>query len=107
MARISYNFKSIQQIPTSDELVDVILSKTQRKTPTVVHKQFHISRIRAFYMQKVKYAQSAFHERLNNMLTQFPRLDDIHPFYADLMNVLYDRDHYKVQFSKLSLHYGA
>ena len=25
-----------------------------------------------------------------------PRLQDIHPFYADLINVLYDRDHYKL-----------
>ena len=30
------------------------------------------------------------------MLTDFPRLEDIHPFYADLVNVLYDRDHYKL-----------
>lgn len=30
------------------------------------------------------------------ILQQFPKLDDIHPFYADLMNVLYDKDHYKV-----------
>ena len=23
-------------------------------------------------------------------------MDDIHPFYADLLNVLYDKDHYKL-----------
>jgi nucleolar GTP-binding protein len=30
------------------------------------------------------------------MLEDFPKLDDIHPFYAALINVLYDKDHYKL-----------
>jgi len=29
-------------------------------------------------------------------------MDDIHPFYADLMNVLYDRDHYKLALGQLN-----
>lgn len=30
-------------------------------------------------------------------------MDDIHPFYADLMNVLYDRDHYKLALGQLAV----
>ncbi|CAG9764065.1 unnamed protein product [Ceutorhynchus assimilis] len=91
-----YNFKKIAVVPTSKDFIDIILSKTQRKTPTVVHKQYKITRIRAFYMRKVKFAQQSFHDRLTQILTEFPKLDDVHPFYADLMNVLYDKDHYKL-----------
>jgi nucleolar GTP-binding protein len=29
-------------------------------------------------------------------VTEFPKLEEIHPFYADLLNVLYDKDHYKL-----------
>eukprot|EP01002_Notosolenus_urceolatus_P000414 NODE_10_length_4238_cov_298.936500_g7_i0.p2 GENE.NODE_10_length_4238_cov_298.936500_g7_i0~~NODE_10_length_4238_cov_298.936500_g7_i0.p2 ORF type:complete len:579 (+),score=187.15 NODE_10_length_4238_cov_298.936500_g7_i0:398-2134(+) len=83
------------------DFVDIALSKTQRKTPTEIHKQYHISRIRAFYMRKVKYTQQTYNERLTLILSQFPRLDDIHPFYADLINVLYDRDHFKVALSQV------
>jgi len=36
------------------------------------------------------------------MLTDFPRLNDIHPFYADLCNTLYDRDHYKLALGQLN-----
>ena len=36
------------------------------------------------------------------MLTEFPRLEDIHPFYADLINILYDRDHYKLALGQIS-----
>ena len=37
-----YNFKAIIPVPTSKDFVDVILSKTQRKTPTIVHKGTHL-----------------------------------------------------------------
>ena len=30
------------------------------------------------------------------MLEEFPNIDDLHPFFADLLNVLYDKDHYKI-----------
>jgi len=30
------------------------------------------------------------------MLDQFPKVEDLHPFYGDLINVLYDKDHYKI-----------
>lgn len=31
---VVYNFKKITQVPTAKDFVDIILSKTQRKTPT-------------------------------------------------------------------------
>ena len=52
---MSYNFKQITKIPESNELIDIALSKTQCKTPTEIHKNFKISRIRKFYMRKVKF----------------------------------------------------
>eukprot|EP00126_Sphaerothecum_destruens_P000150 Sdes_comp10183_c1_seq1m1799 len=97
-----YNFKKIQVVPTSSDFIDIILSKTQRKTPTVVHKSFKITRIRNFYMRKVKYTQQNYHDKLTQILTDFPKLDDIHPFYADLLNVLYDRDHYKLALAQMN-----
>lgn len=30
-----YNFKKITPVPTGSDFLDIILSKTQRKTPTV------------------------------------------------------------------------
>ncbi|XP_064470966.1 GTP-binding protein 4-like [Ornithodoros turicata] len=98
-----YNFKKIEVVPTSKDFVDIILSKTQRKTPTVVHKHYKITRIRQFYMRKVKFTQQNFHDKLSKILSDFPKLEDIHPFYADLMNVLYDRDHYKLSLGQLNM----
>ncbi|KAF9980736.1 Nucleolar GTP-binding protein 1 [Mortierella antarctica] len=97
-----YNFKKITPVPTGTDFLDIILSKTQRKTPTVIHANFAISRIRNFYMRKVKFTQENFDERLKGILDEFPKLDDIHPFYADLMNVLYDKDHYKLALGQMN-----
>lgn len=102
----TYNFKSIRVVPTSKDFVDIVLSKTQRQTPTVVHNGWAIQRIRAFYMRKVKYTQSNWHDRLSVILDEFPKVDDIHPFYADLLNVLYDRDHYKLALGQLNVARG-
>ena len=128
---VVYNFKKIETVPTADALIDAILSKTQRKTPTVVHPNYNIVRIRQFYMRKVKFTQScaappplarprwasaqsaprrtlraahrSYQERLTQIVTDFPRLEDIHPFYADLVNVLYDRDHFKLALGQVNI----
>eukprot|EP00933_Yihiella_yeosuensis_P080565 TRINITY_DN94013_c0_g1_i1.p1 TRINITY_DN94013_c0_g1~~TRINITY_DN94013_c0_g1_i1.p1 ORF type:complete len:643 (-),score=166.94 TRINITY_DN94013_c0_g1_i1:221-2149(-) len=97
-----YKFKEIQTIPPAKQLVDIVLSKTQRKTPTVVHPGFKITRIRSFYMRKVKFCQTAFNEKFSKILEEFPKIDDIHPFYADLCNVLYDRDHFKLALGQVN-----
>uniref|UniRef100_A0A3Q4HVB4 GTP binding protein 4 n=1 Tax=Neolamprologus brichardi TaxID=32507 RepID=A0A3Q4HVB4_NEOBR len=75
-----YNFKKIMVVPTAK-----------------------IHRIRHFYMRKVKFTQQNYHDRLTQILADFPKLDDIHPFYADLMNVLYDKDHYKLALGQLNI----
>ena len=31
------------------------------------------------------------------------QVDDIHPFYTDLLNVLYDRDHFKLALGQLHM----
>eukprot|EP00961_Rhodomonas_salina_P084932 1140730-Rhodomonas_salina.3 len=103
---VVYNFKKIATVPTAKDFIDVVLSKTQRQTPTVVHKQYAIGRIRSFYMRKVKYTQQAYEEKIARILDEFPRLNDVHPFYADLMNVLYDRDHYKLALGQLNMARG-
>lgn len=55
-----------------------------------------------FSMRKIKFTQQTISERLTTILTDFPRLNDIHPFYADLCNTLYDRDHYKLALGQLN-----
>ena len=96
MSTIQYNFKSIPIIPNANNLIDIILSRTQTKTPTVTHPGYKITRIRKFYMRKVRFTYSTIQEKLDGIIKNFPKLDEIHPFYSDLINILYDKDHFKL-----------
>ncbi|UZJ51561.1 hypothetical protein CBS101457_000881 [Exobasidium rhododendri] len=93
---------SIAPVPTSSDFLDIVLSKTQRKTPTVVHPGWKITRIRAFYMRKVMFTKDTFNEKLEAILADFPILDNLHPFTSSLMNVLYDKNHYKLALGQLN-----
>ena len=97
-----YKLKEIKTVPPADSFIDIVLSRTQRKTPTVVHPGYKITRIRNFYTRKIKYAQTTYNEKFAEILESFPRIDEIHPFYADLCNVLYDRDHYKLALGQVN-----
>mmetsp|Transcript_27750 Transcript_27750/g.50060 ORF Transcript_27750/g.50060 Transcript_27750/m.50060 type:complete len:738 (-) Transcript_27750:93-2306(-) len=97
-----YNFKKMAPVPSAVDLVDIVLTRTQRRTPTVVHPGYKITRIRNFYMRKIKFTQQTISDRLTAMLADFPRLSDIHPFYSDLCNTLYDRDHYKLALGQIN-----
>jgi len=43
-----YNFKKMAPVPSAPDLVDIVLTRTQRRTPTVVHPGYKITRIRNF-----------------------------------------------------------
>lgn len=101
-----YTFKTIKPIHPSSQMIDVVLSKTQRKTPSEVHPKYQIIRIREFYMKKVKFASATFCEKLDEITTSFPKLNDIHPFFSDLLNVLYDKDHYKIALGQVNIAKG-
>ncbi|KAF3584030.1 hypothetical protein F2Q69_00026256 [Brassica cretica] len=99
---VKYNFKKIAVVPDGKKFVDIILSRTQRQTPTVTHKSKKISQLRSFYMRKIKFTQSNFVEKLSTIVYEFPRFEEINPFYDNLFNVLYDKDHYKLALGQLN-----
>ncbi|KAF4774366.1 nucleolar GTP-binding protein 1 [Colletotrichum scovillei] len=95
-------WKDLPPVPNSQEFLDIVLSRTQRRLPTQIRSGFKISRIRGFYTRKVKFTQETISEKLGLIIESFPRLNDIHPFHKDLINTLYDADHFKIALGQLS-----
>lgn len=95
-----FDFKSIKRVPQN--LSDIVLSATQRKTPTVIRKTHPLPKIRAFYTRKVKFCANEYVKKLSNIVSSFPHVDDIHPFYNDLINVLYDKSQFKAALGHLN-----
>ena len=46
MAAITYNFKAIAPVPGADQAIDIILTRTQRRTPTVIHPGARVCTVR-------------------------------------------------------------
>lgn len=95
-------WKDIPTVPNGNDLLDIVLNRTQRKTPTVIRPGFKITRIRAFYMRKVKFTADGFTEKFNDILGGFPNINDVHPFHRDLMDTLYEKNHYKISLAAVS-----
>lgn len=58
--------------------------------------------ILGFYTRKVKFTSETFCEKFQAILDSFPRLQDIHPFHKDLLNTLYDADHFRIALGTVS-----
>lgn len=95
-------WKDIPVVPNQTEFTDVILNRTQRKTPTIVRPGFKVQRIRQFYMRKVRFTGDGFTEKLQEIVDSFPRINDLHPFHRDLLDTLYEKNHYKISLASLS-----
>lgn len=95
-------WKDIPTVPNSNDMLDIVLNRTQRKTPTVIRQGFQIQRIRSFYMRKVKFTAEGFIEKFDEILSKFPNINDLHPFHRDLMDTLYEKNHYKVSLGSIS-----
>lgn|SRR6218665_1668741 len=96
------SFYRIDPVPQANDLIDICLNKTNRKTPTVIHKHFEITRIRKFYIKKIQFASDEFIEKLSEIVDSFPMLEDIHPFYSEMISILYDKDNFKIALGKVS-----
>lgn len=96
------SWKDIPTVPTANDMLDIVLNRTQRKTPTVIRPGFKITRIRAFYMRKVRFTADGFAEKFEDLIKGFPNINDVHPFHRDLMDTLYEKNHYKVSLAAVS-----
>ncbi|KAL9106289.1 MAG: hypothetical protein Q9227_008688 [Pyrenula ochraceoflavens] len=101
-SKMKTSWKEIQPVPTSQEFIDIVLSRTQRRLPTQIRSGFKISRIRNFYTRKVKFTQETFCEKFQSILDGFPKLSDLHPFHKDLLHTLYEADHFKIALGQVS-----
>jgi nucleolar GTP-binding protein len=53
-------------------------------------------------MRKVKFTAEGFEEKFQDLITGFPNINDVHPFHRDLMDTLYEKNHYKVSLAAVS-----
>lgn len=71
---VLYNFQQIAIVPNAQDLVELLLSRSQRKIPPVASPSDKISRFRQFYMIRVKLAGQTLHDKLTQITEELPVL---------------------------------
>nr|UXY86894.1 nucleolar G-protein [Cryptomonas paramecium] len=86
----------------SNDIINTILSKTQKKTPTIIHKHFSIQRIRKFYIKKISFAYYNFYNYICNLIQKFPVMNEIDLFFKNIFNLLFNKNYYKTALGWLN-----
>lgn len=53
-------------------------------------------------MRKVKFTGEGFVEKFDEIIKGFPNINDVHPFHRDLMDTLYEKNHYKISLAAVA-----
>ncbi|MFX1465285.1 MAG: NOG1 family protein [Promethearchaeota archaeon] len=98
MSKISINgnpFIKINYVPTSKELLDQAFRKASRTEVKIPRKVPRIIRTKRKESKKLRVIEGFLDSRLKRIVKQIPSIDDVHPFYSELADILVGRDQLK------------
>ncbi|KAL0900318.1 hypothetical protein Bca101_084279 [Brassica carinata] len=94
------NFNHINVVPIGNEFFDHLTTHSRSRVSD--NKGFKLNRLRKLHTRQVANTQLSFSDKLSTILRDFPRLDDIHPLYTDLLRFLFDKDRYTFSLGQVN-----
>ncbi|RLI07416.1 hypothetical protein DRO32_03905 [Candidatus Bathyarchaeota archaeon] len=98
---MSQPFSGVGYVPSAGELIDLAFRRASRRVARRTGGPLE-ARVRAKERDRVRIAGSILAGRLRSLVSRFPDLDDIHPFYRELADVLVGLDELKKALGALS-----
>ena len=92
-------FTRIPTVLRSQEIIDKSFLRASRITEPY-HPRIE-DKIRKEIMDRVSTIESTTCSHLTKLVKKFPTIELIHPFYRDMIDLMFDIDHYKVSLSKV------
>ncbi len=92
-------FTKIPTVLRSQEIIDKSFLKASKITEPY-HPRIE-DKIRKEIMDRVSSIEASSCSHLNKLVKKFPAIEHIHPFYRDMIDLMFDIDHYKVSLSKV------
>ena len=100
MDKLDDIWKNLNNVLTAQELLDIAFSKSMkikppksRGDPIRRSKEHEINRINTF--------TSSIYDRLSDIVENFPSLNQIHPFYFELMDIIADLDAIRLSLGRI------
>ncbi|MCL4329992.1 MAG: 50S ribosome-binding GTPase [Candidatus Thermoplasmatota archaeon] len=92
-------FKKIPTVLLSQEVIDKALSRAKK---IEVPRQIQLSdRVRGEVNSKIAFVEGVAVSHFKRLVKKFPSIEHVHPFYYDLLDMMFDVDRYKVSLSRI------
>jgi nucleolar GTP-binding protein len=99
-------FKRIPHIPTSDKLADTVFSQLKKIRVNLPRKlkkkRSDYSFYKTLYFRQFRFLFPDLEGRLEEIVSSFPLIQDLHPFHRDLIEVLYGIEKLKTSLSRIN-----
>ncbi len=93
-------FETVKSILTAKELVDLAFSSASKVSVPRIRR--NIVWVRKKERQRIKVVEATITSKLNNITRKMPRVEDLHPFYLDLVDVLVGAQNLKKSLAALN-----
>jgi len=94
-------FAHAPEVPRAQELLDIAFSRAMRRGVKLSRRLRRELRARARESARISSAGSVIISRLGEIISRTPRVDDLHPFYRDLVDVIVGVDRFKKALGRL------
>ena len=81
-------FSSLSSVLSAEELVDFAFRRASKSAQKIPKNVPFFIKVRSKEKDRVRTAAKLISERLKRILKEMPRLEDIHPFYRELADIL-------------------
>ena len=98
--RLKQPFEAIGSIITAEELIDLAFSTASKVAIPRIRRS--IVWVRRKERQRIKIVEATVTSRLNKTLKKMPRVEEIHPFYIDFVDVLVGVKNFKKSLAALN-----
>ncbi|WP_456474565.1 NOG1 family protein [Candidatus Pyrohabitans sp.] len=95
------NFKRVPQILNSEELMDYAFSKASKEAKRVSVSGSRLGKIKKREVRRIKVAGSSIRRYLNRILLRIPQIDELSPFYYELIETLVGIEKFKKSLSSI------
>ena len=94
-------FSDVGYVPSADELIDIAFGRASRRVARVPKGPVGV-RVKAKERDRVRIAGQVLMDKLKDIIARFPKLDQVHPFYRELADVLVGVDELKKALGALN-----
>lgn len=91
MEEVGNPFSDVKKIRSHDELIDSAFNKAMKIKPPV-SRQDALNHTKTFELNRINTAANVLANNLENIVSNFPSLNLVHPFYLELASIVTDVD---------------